>query len=758
MNKVAWVLVAGVLILVAGLDAAGILPLGIFGDSSSGTAADDAMSVDGADGAGAGLEGRATADAKETDEDAPLDVDTGPGWKTRGTTRNGASIYGRVVLADTDRAVAGVEVQLRRPDSMFHYLRAEPKGRYDLLTARTGVDGRFAFVDVTPNNEYVVRCSKEGYAIASTEKLDLRGGEREDVGELELGPGGGLKGVVVDANGKPSPGARVAITWRIHNNLQVILADPDTLPEIEREMKTDEDGRFEVPGLEGGDKTIIVKAPTGAAEVVRKIAVVAGETVDAGEIKLAGNGVISGKIEYDDGKPVVGARVFAGPNQQSALRTVASGPDGTFRIEWLPEGRHVVGSFVPGLPVRINMGVATGTEDLKVIFETPASLSGSVVALESGDAVTTFQIAAEKKNIQDWQERFVDALVRKTLGPQGFEHPEGAFLLKPLSSGTYKLTVTAPGYPAHVVDDVVIEHGTAREGLRIEMPRGNRASGRVLSADGTLLGKARIFVLRQEVNERTHARDLINLVEDRDPETSTRADGSYELPTQSPGKITLIAVHESGLPAIKRGVDLTAGDVDGVDLVMEPAGLVKGLVLGEGGRPEKNQQVYVLYPDGTAFTGWVGDDGRFEVEMLPVGHCVVRWMSVRDVRKYRDVVGGEDADAKRAAYDDLRAEGGEHYIGAGQEVSVTIRIPGRVKFRGHLRSSEDIPQQSRGLWITIPEGIWSHWVECDENGYFETELEAGKYHVYAITSKRSWERDEIEIPDQQTFTKDFVRD
>lgn len=759
MKNSVWLLVLGVLALVVTLDVAGVLPLGIFGGDTSDSASEDAMTVDGGEGDAASLVGRAKA-AKDAEADKPrgLDISDQPSWKTRGSSRNGASIYGRVIVKETGQPLAGVQVELRRPDSMFHYLRAEPKGRYDLLVARTGTDGKFAFVDVKANNEYIVRCGKDGYAMGSTSTLDLRGGEREDVGDIALGPGGGMRGRVVDADGKPAPGTRVAISWRVQNNLQVILADPDTLPEIEQETKTDEDGRFEVAHIEAGDKTVIVKAPSGAAEVIRKITVVGDETVDAGEIKLTSNGTISGTIQYDDGTPVAGARIFAGPNQQSSLRTVSSAADGSFRVEWLPEGNHVVGSLVPGLPVRINMGVATGTDDLVVVFEKPASLSGVVVTQESGDPVPQFQISAEKKNIEDWQEKFVDAIVRKAVGPAGFQDAGGAFKLAPLSSGTYRLVVSAPGYPNHIVDDVAIAHGVAREGLRIELPQGNAVRGRVQASDGTPLGNARLYVFRQTLEEGMHPRDLVDFVEDRDPEASSRGDGSFELPRQSPGKIHVVAIHESGLPALKANVDVTAGDVDDIDLVLQPAGSVRGLLLGEGGRPAKNQQTYVLYPNGKAFRGWAAEDGRFELEMLPVGHCVVRWMSVRDVKRYKDVIGADDADAKRAAYDELRAEGGEHYIGAGQEVRVTLRLPRRVRFRGHLRVAGAPPVRSRGVWITIPEGIWQHWVECDENGYFETELESGKYNVWASGSKGDWSRDEIDIPDQATFTQDVKRD
>ena len=67
------------------------------------------------------------------------------------------------------------------------------------------------------------------------------------------------------------------------------------------------------------------------------------------------------------------------------------------------------------------------------------------------------------------------------------------------------------------------------------------------------------------------------------------------------------------------------------------------------------------------------------------------------------------------------------------------------------------PATDGGIWITIPEGAWGHWAEVDETGWFEAEVESGKYTVWAPNAKGDWSSDEIEVPDQQTYTKDFDR-
>ncbi|MDJ0973856.1 MAG: carboxypeptidase regulatory-like domain-containing protein [Planctomycetota bacterium] len=756
MKKSAWLVILGVVVLVGGLDALGVLPLGLFGERTPDGAGDDPLTIESGDGDEAGLEGRGTAKVEEdANGDTPLEVETIVPAEVRGTTRNGASVRGRVVIASTRKPVSGVTVELRRPDSLFHYMRAKPKGRFDLLTAKTGRDGRFAFLDVTPNKGYVVRCRFESYAHVSSFKLDLRGGEREDLGDLELGPAGEVATRVLDAEGNPVAGVRVAVTWMVDNNLSVILADPDTLPEIEAEGETDAEGRVTIEGLEPGDKTLIASAPTGAAEVIRKFGVQEGETTELPDIKLAGNGVIAGMVVFDDDTPVPGARVFAGPSTNATMRTVETGADGAFRIEWLPDGKHVVGVLVPGLPVKILMNNPVGREDMRVVFPKPGSLSGVVVNATTGAAVPRFGIVVEKKNVTDFQEQMVSAMIRQVVGPRGFEDAEGKFTYEPLAVGTYKITVSAPGYPDVIQEPVTVTAGDGGAPIRVEMPQGHTARGSVTTKAGDPLARARIYVLRQQLHETQKGRRLLEVVEDLQPDARTRTDGTFELPPQAPGKITIVATHELGLPAVVKGIDVTAADVDDVEIVLEPSGRVTGQLLTDGGRPAKRQQVYVLYPDGTVFREWI-EDGRFDFDMLPVGHCVVRWLSVRDVRRYKDVITSPEPEGKREAYDELREDGGEHYIGAGQEVKVTIRLPARVRFRGQLRV-DAAPATQGGIWITIPEGAWGHWAEVDESGWFEAEVESGKYTIWAPNAKGEWSSDEIEVPDQQTYTKDFDR-
>ena len=156
-------------------------------------------------------------------------------------------------------------MRLSRPDSIITYLRAPVNGRFDDLEARTGPDGRFAFLDITPSKGYVVRAHDERFAVSSfKDDLDLRGRETVDVGDLKMGAGGILSGRVIDAAEMPVANVRVIATWRISNSVGVILSDPDTAPELEKSTTTDAEGRFTITELEPTPKTVFAVAPTGA--------------------------------------------------------------------------------------------------------------------------------------------------------------------------------------------------------------------------------------------------------------------------------------------------------------------------------------------------------------------------------------------------------------------------------------------------------------------------------------------------------------
>ena len=118
------------------------------------------------------------------------------------------------------------------PESLFHYLRANPVGRFDRLTVRTDAAGRFAFEHVLPHGEYALWIRRGTGVVTTVRDLALVAREVNDLGDIVVGASGGMAGKVVGSDGKALGGARVVVTWRVKNDFDAVLADPDTLPWI----------------------------------------------------------------------------------------------------------------------------------------------------------------------------------------------------------------------------------------------------------------------------------------------------------------------------------------------------------------------------------------------------------------------------------------------------------------------------------------------------------------------------------------------
>ena len=758
MKKTVVLLLLGCVVLVALLGVLDIIPLGLSGGGSGGAEGEtaDLLGADGEQTDAARLAGRgikAAQPEKAGLEAAPENLIAA---EVRGATPGGGVVRGRIVQGKGGIPLGGVKVTLTRPDSIITYLRAPSNGRFDELEARSGPDGRFAFLDVTPSRGYVARAFHANFAVASSEKgLDLRGRETIDVGDIQMGPGGTLTGRVLDHERNAVAGARVAVTWHINNPLGIVLSDPETAPELEREGLTDQEGRFTIEKLEATEKTMLIAASSGAAHVVEKVGVTAGESFALPDIVLPGPGFLAGKVVWKDETPIAGARVFGAPGRSNTVRPTETDSEGRFRIDWLPEsGHYSVGVLVPGLPPHIESGLKLNRDDVRIELPLPGMLKGVVVRQNSAVPVQRFSIHVDAaKPDPDVMKRFIAVQVRRGLGPTPFESASGAFSFPRVQAGSYKLKLESSGFPTVTVPEVVITSGETTE-VRIEIPDGHIARGIVRRANGAPVGEARVYVLPSgTVKQRITPVQLSGLLSDREPEAASRGDGSFELPPQTPGRYDVIAATGDSLPGIARGVDLKAGDVGDVRIDLPPSGSVVGLVLGEGGSPAGGEEVYVLYPNGVVRTEFADEKGRFKIGGLPVGRCLVRWVSLKDAGTYMQFIRGKDEQEKEVAYDELRQNGGEQVVSDGVTTEVSVRLPARVKVSGQFRmNGVPPPKDKRTFYVTIEGG--GRWVRVtvDEHGDFETRLQAGRYIVYAEHSDGNYKAQEIEIPDQSICT------
>ena len=719
---------AVVVVVLLALDVAGVVPL-VF--SKQGPSEEDGSDlVGGEDPEGTvALHGTGREAEEEAEDPAPVPVEAEDASQVRGTRVNGGVIRGRVVQGNPPLPVPGVRVTLGRPDSIFSYLRAKVNGRFDQLEAQTDDEGRFAFLDLVPSKGYVVRALQPKFAVASSDKIDLRGGGEVSVGDLALGKGGQIKGRVVDGRGDPVPGANVVVTWVIVNALGSVLTETSELPEIEHAVTTDEDGVFFADRLEPGWKTVIVSAPNDASDAHPRIRIDDGKTFDVGDWKLDGTRFIGGKVLWSDGKPIPDVRVVAAPFGRPVGRQTLTGADGSFLLEHLPDaGNYAVGTMVPGLPVALSQNVKLDSKDLEIRIDTPARLHGRVIDAKSRKPVPSFRILTKQKPTGDFLKDMIANAVTTALGATPFEDPDGRFEFPRMAVGSFSLTVTAAGHPPHE-QLVEIKVGDDKE-LVIEMPSGKRAAGRVIDAEGTAVANARVFVFGAGEVDKLDSRGLDRALTERMPGGHTTEDGAFTLPPQAPGSYDIVADADRKRPGVLKNVALGHDDVEGLEIEMPPSSSIAGHIVGpQGQRLREQVGIMAIFSDHTWQYVDTDGDGSFAYPRAPIGRVLLRWRFEVE-QSVLNQLRSDDGDVATAAYEKLRAETEEHTLRNGQTLQATVTVPRRTLVKGVVMESGAPAKKVRGVYfLKQPEGQRWQYIHCDD-GRFETRLVPGTYQAY----------------------------
>ena len=668
--------------------------------------------------------------------------------KGSGPERGAASVRGRVVDAH-GAPVDGARVRLLRPDSLFHYLQLIPVGRYDELAVDTDARGRFAFRDVLPATGYALlarraaagaatSAASAASAAATRAKIDLSPREAYDAGDVALGASGGLGGRVTGPDGGPVAGARVAVTWEVKNDVQVILTDPGTLPWIEAEAKTDADGRWACPALEPGDKTVLVKSPAGASEVRSPVTCTAGQQRADVDVALAGTLWFGGKVLRTDGSPVVGARVFAAAGDRAAGWTVMSGSDGTFRIGPLVDGSYRLGALVVGMPIKLEMQRKAPDETLEFRFPAPGGVTGTITSRSTRKPVRDFRVFARFEGQQGGVERWVSNLIQKTAGAPETSSPDGRFRIGGLRPGPHRIVVEAEGYPHWEAPATVeVVEGREVEAPPLELPDGNAIAGVVVDAAGTPIPKVHVNVVDDGAADEMSPEEVAVNVGEAETETeeaTTDDAGLFRTNPLTPRKYRLVFTAKDRVPVVKAGVDVTARALEGLRVVLQNAATLHVKAIGPGGAPAARVDVRLWHESGDGIGRPTDGDGVLVVANARPGRWVVAWGGRAALGAERqdaeDLKKGVPADARFERYRSV--PGAQEVVaGPGSAPEVVVRLPHLVTVRGRLRG---VVAVENDVWISLtsPSGFggWAHGRLDGRGGFTAEHVEPGPATVY----------------------------
>lgn len=230
-----------------------------------------------------------------------------------------SGVFGRV-LDERNQAVADASVRLRAGD--------------DAEWTRTDIQGIF-YWQPPPGNDARGLTAQAGSPRHAPSAVQTVQPGVEAI--LHVGPGGTVRGRVVDATGAPVKGFLIAI-----DNARIEVPMMDGAKTFTPQPFMQDDGGFELGPLQPGSFDLRAHAPDLASGLARDVSVVSGQVTSGIVIELSSVAVVRGRVTAaSDGLPLEHARVMLfDPSDTLPPRTAVTDAAGEFRMPGVAAGRR----------------------------------------------------------------------------------------------------------------------------------------------------------------------------------------------------------------------------------------------------------------------------------------------------------------------------------------------------------------------------------------------------------------------------------
>ncbi len=384
----------------------------------------------------------------------------------------GATIRGRVVTDDAE-LLARVSVRGRTVGGGARSQRGWATDR------RVGSDGSFELTGLTAGT-YELRVGGRGVPEPEEHlKVEVADGQTVEDVELEILPTATIVGRVVDEQGQPIPRADV----RSEGPGQQWGSAP-----------VDDDGRFEITGLRGGEYRVWatvdwgskMRAPGTNDDDIQgeRLTVEAG---DQGEVEIvveSRNDALSGRVVDESGSPVVDAFVRAERESDSAAANAARGrsnarwggwseqphmtdEDGYFTLEGLSEGDYTIRAWRRGGGEGFAEHVKSDSNGVVVEIAATGRIEGRVTS-PSGGEPARFRVLAQDDE-------------SGALRSDSFFQTDGRFVLDEMPAGKYRVSVTSSDGTGEA--EVTLAEGGVETGVLIELERLVTVRGKIVDLE-----------------------------------------------------------------------------------------------------------------------------------------------------------------------------------------------------------------------------------------------------------------------------------
>jgi protocatechuate 3,4-dioxygenase beta subunit/5-hydroxyisourate hydrolase-like protein (transthyretin family) len=524
--------------------------------------------------------GRVVADAGERGR-AEVPVAAGAREPVRVTLAPTAFLSGRVVDADSGRAIPGVRLVAKARDGTA-------------FLARSGRDGRYSVPGLAPR-PYRLEVDDERFVPWSSE-VDVSPGESASR-DVPLVRGATLTGRVVDERAAPIEGATVQVFRGGRSGIRAFFRRMQVRGETAR---TARDGSFRATRLEpGAGQLLEVRHEDYEDRSIGGIDLSPGATTSGINVVLRRGLELQGLVKDEEDRPLGGVEVelqqprtfrgrrggmsvtMLGPGSRPRKET---GADGRFAFRGLTAGDYTLTARRPGYarvtldPVKLAEG--GNLEPLELVLRPGATISG-FLRDGSGAGAPGWHVAARAAG-EGGGPAFGPGAPR-TEEPSG---PDGAFLIEGLAEGAvYDLQVMGPKGLGPRLADVT----APADDVEITVEGGGRIRGRVVDAESG--GAVSDFEVRYRPDARAGVRFFFASGPGGrgpgQPQSFHAEDGSFVLEDVPPGRWTVEVSAEGFQPGTASGVVVEEGrSAEGIDVALSKGGTITGQVVESGsGRP-----------------------------------------------------------------------------------------------------------------------------------------------------------------------------
>jgi protocatechuate 3,4-dioxygenase beta subunit len=348
--------------------------------------------------------------------------------------------------------------------------------------------------------------------------LRLVPGERIDLGDQVLSPGGAVAGQVLDAAGAPAKGVEI-LAWSAgaaaaQGSAMAARAAALSLgmrDEDARRARSDEKGRYRIEGLAAGKALVRARPEVGPERERRDLDIAVGVTLDEVNFRLIEGWTLRGRVTRRDEVGIAKAEltltkrsesaglaaIFSGSASGARSKRTLSSADGVFVIEGLdPEVAYAIGASALGYVDQLRLPVpdqAEGETGAFTIALDPAPLVEVRVTDEGGEAFAeAFEISCDPGQAGG-QQRPRAFYGKDAADLLGVALEPGLACIADVRTGMLRFEVTAAGRARATMTLRRLRSGD-RKVVTVPLPPAIDIAGRVVDDLGDPIAGAQVVV------------------------------------------------------------------------------------------------------------------------------------------------------------------------------------------------------------------------------------------------------------------------